>query len=343
MSKIVQVPGMGNVEFPDEMDDGAIADAIRANMPDEQNTTEEPQATSGTVLGKAAQAVAPVASEAAGAGAGLTDVAKGAAQAIHNAGMAPAGAAIKNYFSHPITNIGVDLASHAMGSPVPPMAVKAGAPYAQAVYDKYKQAMNYSKELTPEAENAIRSAGNFLDVHATPGEMREIMSQLAEGNFSKFTMPARLASSAEGQALEQAVRSAGPGLGSRIASTFAPLARTAGRVVGPVGMAMNAYDAGQMARQTELGSRLAQGQGGLAQQAYRQLPSQINTAANPQPGTPQFAALQQQYAPAKQAVQQPQMPPLPQSAAAPPTTENFIARIHQLANTYLPTRYRTQE
>lgn len=63
------------------------------------------------------------------------------------------------------------------------------------------------------------------------------------------------------------------------------------------------------------------------------------TPGNPVPGTPAFQELAKQYAPAQQAVQQPQMPPAPQSPAAPPTSSNFIARIHQLAHTYLPARY----
>ena len=45
----------------------------------------------------------------------------------------------------------------------------------------------------------------------------------------------------------------------------------------------------------------------------------MNTAGNPAPGTPEFAALQQQYAP-------------PQ----PPSSANFIQRMHQLADQYLP-------
>ena len=50
--------------------------------------------------------------------------------------------------------------------------------------------------------------------------------------------------------------------------------RGAARVAGPVGMGMNMYDAGQMARETQLGERLAQGQGQQAEQAFRQGPVQ---------------------------------------------------------------------
>jgi hypothetical protein len=47
------------------------------------------------------------------------------------------------------------------------------------------------------------------------------------------------------------------------------VARGAGRVLGPAGMAMNLYDAQQMAQQTQLGQRLAAGQGQQAEQAFR--------------------------------------------------------------------------
>jgi len=63
----------------------------------------------------------------------------------------------------------------------------------------------------------------------------------------------------------------------------------------------------------------------------------MNTAGNPAPGTPQFAALQQQYAPAQQAIQ-PTAPPPATSPAAPPTSMNFIGRMHQLADLYMPAR-----
>lgn len=47
--------------------------------------------------------------------------------------------------------------------------------------------------------------------------------------------------------------------------------RGAGRVAGPIGLGMNAYDAAQYAQEAELGNRLAQGQGQQAQQNFRQL------------------------------------------------------------------------
>jgi hypothetical protein len=55
------------------------------------------------------------------------------------------------------------------------------------------------------------------------------------------------------------------------ASAAAPVLNTAARVAGPAGLAYNVYEAGQMARDTQLGPRLAQGQGQQAEQAFRQM------------------------------------------------------------------------
>jgi hypothetical protein len=61
-----------------------------------------------------------------------------------------------------------------------------------------------------------------------------------------------------------------------------PLARGAAKVAGPAGLALGVYDAGQMARETELGSRLQQGQGQQAEQAFRKLSAQYGNAMSPQ-------------------------------------------------------------
>jgi hypothetical protein len=66
-----------------------------------------------------------------------------------------------------------------------------------------------------------------------------------------------------------------PSLFSRLA---APVAKFGAKALGPVGMGMDIYQAQQFAQESELGPRLAQGQGRRAQQAFR------NMAANQQYG-----------------------------------------------------------
>jgi hypothetical protein len=64
----------------------------------------------------------------------------------------------------------------------------------------------------------------------------------------------------------------------QVAGAVAPALNTAARVVGPVGAAMNLYEAGQMARETQLGPRLVQGQGQRAEQAFRNIGSNYGEA-----------------------------------------------------------------
>ena len=74
-----------------------------------------------------------------------------------------------------------------------------------------------------------------------------------------------------------------PGVMAQAGKVAGTVARGAGRVLGPVGMGMNLYDAGQMARETQLGGRLAQGQGQLAEQAFRNGPVQSYQGPQLQP------------------------------------------------------------
>ena len=336
MAQVIEVPGMGNVEFPDDMNESDIANAIDNQMSQQANANA-PVAKTGLA------AIAPVAETTAGTGPGLTNVARGVGQAIYETGPGPAVGAVKNYFSHPVANLGIDLASHALGSPVPPMATAATLPYIKSVGEKYKQAMNYARDISPAAEQAIKDNFNYLDTMATPGEMRTIKSQIHTGNLSKFTVPERLAGTPEATAFEQAVRSAAPSFGSKLATTLAPIARTAARVAGPAGMAYNLYQGGEMARQTQLGQRLAEGQSQIAPQSAQNMQLNTNTSGY-RPTAQEAANLLQSGDQRTQAiyggVQRLQQLKQQQDAQAnavlsqPPTAQNFMARMQALAHKY---------
>lgn len=62
-----------------------------------------------------------------------------------------------------------------------------------------------------------------------------------------------------------------PGYGAQAMKVAGPLLRGAAKIAGPVGLGMNMYDAAQYAHESQLGQRLAQGQGRTAQQAFRQM------------------------------------------------------------------------
>jgi hypothetical protein len=68
----------------------------------------------------------------------------------------------------------------------------------------------------------------------------------------------------------------------QIGRVIAPVIRGAAKVAGPVGMAMNAYDASQYAQESGLGQRLAQGQGLQAEQAFRQRNTQYGAPISPE-------------------------------------------------------------
>lgn len=80
---------------------------------------------------------------------------------------------------------------------------------------------------------------------------------------------------------------------------------------------------------------ITQGQAGAINQ--RGAVHNMSTAGNPMPGTPGFAALQQQYGGVKPVAQPaPQPAPQPQQPPQPPTAMNFIQRMKQLADQYSP-------
>ena len=101
-------------------------------------------------------------------------------------------------------------------------------------------------------------------------------SQGLEQAFKTYQAPAYMAP--EAVQSFNATRSAFPStmqkVGQAVGGVAGPMLRGAARVAGPVGMGMNLYDAGQMARETGLGQRLQQGQGSRAEQAFRAGPVQ---------------------------------------------------------------------
>lgn len=124
----------------------------------------------------------------------------------------------------------------------------------------------------PEAE---ANARNFLK-GLKPADASKFVelanSQGLSKAFSTYQVPGYV--SEEALQSFNAVKGAAPTTMSKIGAVAGPIARGVARVAGPVGTAYNLYEAGQMARDTELGQRLAQGQGQLAEQAFRQGPVQ---------------------------------------------------------------------
>jgi len=153
-----------------------------------------------------------------------------------------------------------------------------------ALYDTYKAAqeavprMKQALGAMPLDEKLYSELANRLN----PGELNQLGKMVEQmggkAALEAFELPARLASDPAAVQAYNAIRSqaaAAPGIASRVAG---PLLRGAAKVAGPVGLGMDIYEAGKFAQESQLGPRLAQGQGRMAQQAFR------NIAANQQYG-----------------------------------------------------------
>ena len=117
--------------------------------------------------------------------------------------------------------------------------------------------------------------------------------------------------------------------------------RGAGRVLGPAGLAMNAYDAAQYAEAAELGKRLAQGQGATAQHQFKQMNPGYSQQFNQQI-TPDQAHLilnsnnERDIAAfgGREALTNIAQTPARQVLAQPPTSQNFMQRMQALGYLY---------
>jgi hypothetical protein len=111
-------------------------------------------------------------------------------------------------------------------------------------------------------------AQKLSEVYQTGGGNNAVKAWLAGPEGQAAMKDPRFAAAAEQYAGKV------PGVMGQVGRVAGPIARGALKALGPVGMGMNMYDAGQMARETELGPRLAAGQGQQAEQAFRAGPVQ---------------------------------------------------------------------
>ena len=138
----------------------------------------------------------------------------------------------------------------------------------------------------PEAVSAYR------DLRATAGkidpafsaQMKTALDTGGDRAVKKLLANAPDALKASPEFMAQANRftQAMPSTMQQMGRVLGPVARGAARVAGPIGMAMSLNDAGQMARETDLGSRLGQGQGQRAEQAFRNMNTQYGGPISPQ-------------------------------------------------------------
>lgn len=189
-----------------------------------------------------------------GYGTGVVDVAKSAAMATpmgQNAGrvMQPyaAGASklMGQYVNNPLTKLAPDLVAAASGVP-PPFATAQVIGSTQGAY-------NVARKLPPTP---------------APGPVNPMMQTEFGQEIARRAAAAEAEQLANRSVIQKIAMSK---VVQTTASVAAPVLNTAARVAGPAGLAYNMYEAGQMARDTQLGERLAAGQGRAAQQSFRNM------------------------------------------------------------------------
>lgn len=128
-----------------------------------------------------------------------------------------------------------------------------GKPYPESV-----PAFREMQKIAPEI------SARLSEIYQKGGGNNAVKAWLASPEAAPYMKDPRFAAAAE------AYMGKVPGMGAQAMRVAGPLLRGAARVAGPAGMAMNMYEAQQFANEAELGQRLAQGQGALAQRAFRQ-------------------------------------------------------------------------
>ena len=184
---------------------------------------------------------------------------------------------IQTYAAAPY-KAGVDLVVGSMALP-PPYATTEGV---RGVYNVYKGAQESLNKASQVMSNTPGNPANYFSMQKAVPEAADILSDLyhnkggpnAIKEFLKTPQAAEFMKDPKFAAAAESYIGRVPGAGQQAMKVIGPALRGAARVAGPVGMGLNLYDAGQITRETELGTRLAQGQGGRAEQAFRAGPVQ---------------------------------------------------------------------
>lgn len=289
-----------------EVPDGTTDEEIKSFLTG--STTEKKEATAGDIAKQALQAVAPAGMYGPSGIDELGQVVKAAVSPYATAAKEGLSKTADIYKARPIIAPAIDVAGTAIMG-VPPIA---GSQQVLGALDKYSAvkegAKAVSQQLSQGAPEELLNARGELTVRPeTLDTYRKMQNTLRTSDpaFNKAISEAyglktggggnnavrALLNSAEGQAkmaanpafaqAAQEYLKTVPTYGQQAMKVVSPFVKGAMKVAGPAGMAMNLYDAGQMARETELGSRLAEGQGQSAEAAFRNLNTKYGNAMTP--------------------------------------------------------------
>jgi len=152
-------------------------------------------------------------------------------------------------------------------------------------YGALKQAADTGQALasriatTPGLQNTFNTLMDTLP-KSESARLTNLITQRGAQGLKEFfdTADPAIRAMPEAKELVQLV----PGRMQQIGRVLGPVVRGAGKVLGPAGLALNAYDASQYAQESGLGQRLAEGQGQRAEQAFRQHNTQYGAPISPE-------------------------------------------------------------
>ena len=259
MTFVYEVNGQ-KVEFEKEPTEADIDEAART-LGTQPTEAPNPSETSG--VGVVGPALTGYGYGAETGLSGLGGKIAGAVEPIKEAGSA----VLQGYSKSPLKAV-ADMGAMHIGLPPPYATATSGMNLYNSVKAGLESGKNFATQLGSLPESA-RNDFNAIINSLKPSDYAKFANEVETKGISalkSFQLPEyakSLAPTLEG--LQAQI----PGTFGKIGQVVGPIARGAARVAGPVGMGMNLYDAGQMARETQLGQRLQQGQGQVAEQAYR--------------------------------------------------------------------------
>jgi hypothetical protein len=241
------------------------------------------------------------------------------------------------YVKNPVQGV-IDVGAMHFGLPPPYASVDA----AKGLYNTYgaaRAAMNTAQGLaskiaeTPGVEASFNKLIDALP-RAEALRMNDLIYKRGAQGLKEFLDSAPEAIKAMPEAKELAGMV--PSRMAQAGKVVAPVLRTAGKVLGPAGLALNAYDASQYAQAAELGKRLAEGQGGIAQQTFRNVQHNIGSQyqLQPQEAANVLASGDQATINLYGGPQRLNQIAGGQSPSAPPTSTNFVERMRAMAHQY---------
>lgn len=223
-------------------------------------------------------AVAPAAGYLAQGPSGMANLATSAYENVIKPAGQTAVDVIKGYPKRPF-EMAADVALTAAGIGPVSGILRGGGGMLDVAKQAYQGAKTLATDLTALPAGTAERLGPSVKIveDALSGPEKDALMKLSkqvgiEAAIQQFQFdPKRMADpkfSAAIADMRSVLPQKAPSLFSRLA---APVARAGAKALGPVGMGMDIYQAQQFAQESQLGPRLAQGQGRMAQQAFRNM------------------------------------------------------------------------